>query len=315
MEFKSIGILTLTSVILVGCGAVALVQPPPQKPSSPDLPRPPKAHYQTVEEASITKANLDQHKDANFSLKNRSKIAIMEFKEPIGSGAGSLAADQIILKLKNNGYTKVIEREQIEKILHEQKTMAKGLTKLTDLEIAKRIGRLVSADYFMFGAVTEYKSDNMNIFISKIISDGEQQRYEIDLQTYFEEVKGYDAKMSEYKGQCQTYRVVTAGHGQCADNNAYKQAMAMAYGIKFDKTKETLPSVKSLEDWEEHFAEKSKQVFASVARVGLTAKIVDVRTSKVVWVGQANLRDTRLQKGMARIIKVMIDDFTGKISI
>lgn len=68
--------------------------------------------------------------------------------------------------------------------------------------------------------------------------------------------------------------------------------------------------VKTLQEWEIDYAGKPKSSYINIAKVGITVKIVDIRTSNIVWVGIADTSDLRLQTAMKRIVDGMIHNFT-----
>jgi hypothetical protein len=68
--------------------------------------------------------------------------------------------------------------------------------------------------------------------------------------------------------------------------------------------------VKTLQEWEIDYASKAKSSYINIARVGMTAKIIEVKTSKIVWVGFASVSDMRLQEASKRIVEEMIPNFS-----
>jgi TolB-like protein len=228
-------------------------------------PKRPRVAYPEPEDVAVTPINMEANGDKPLSKKG--KIAIMTFREPSGSGAGSLVADSLILNLQRRGY-QVIDREQIEKVMREQGMMAEGQTELTDLEVSKRLGKLLQADYFIYGAITEYSAKSENVSLSPVIRRSELDRYARERVAY---LKSYeDAKVKP-------------------------------------------PSIPdTVEDVEFNLTGRPRSSYINIARVGVTAKIVEISSSDIIWVGFANLSDLRLQRAMERIVAAMIGDFTGQ---
>jgi len=235
----------------------------------PRFPVPPKVRYPDPDTVAVTKPTLDSNKHAGLRLSKKKTIAIMSFKEPEGSGAGSLMADSMILELQNRGF-KVVDREQIEKLMREHGMMAGGKTRLTDLEISKKLGKLVQADYIMYGAITEYTAKSENISLSPVMHDSDIQRYEED----------YRAFVDFYRDNEDVVRIPT------------------------------MP--KSIQEWELDYASKARNSYINIARVGVTTKMVDVKSSKIVYVGISNVTDKRLQQGMKRIVNRMTEDMLAR---
>ena len=64
---------------------------------------------------------------------------------------------------------------------------------------------------------------------------------------------------------------------------------------------------KTLQEWELEFNTKSQTIPMAVARVGITAKILDVKSGKAVWTGIGNVSDDGLQKGLNGLLAAMAD--------
>lgn len=231
----------------------------------PKFPTPPQVRYPDPDTVAVTKPLLDANKHAGLRLTKKKTIAIINFKEPANSGAGSLMADSMILELKNRNF-KVVDRDQIEKLMREHGLMAGGKTKMTDLEISKKLGKLVQADYIVYGAITEYNAKSENISLSPVIRDSDLRRYD-----------------DEYRAYVDFYR----------DNEDVERMPSMP---------------KSIQEWELDYASKAKNSYITIARVGVTAKMVDMKSSNIVYVGIANITDKRLQQGVRRIVNAMTDD-------
>ena len=280
--FRSVavtGLVGLAAAFAIGCG-------PTPKPLMPDQPKTPKFRYESIEEATVTPVTLNSHRSGQFEIRQtRDTIANMSFQGH-GSGAGALVADSFILDLQRRG-NKVIEREKIEQIIREQQRQAAGFTDLTDVEIARRIGKLVRADYFLVGAVTEYASESRDVPLTKVVLQSDVQRYQ-------EESEVYESKRPDFEKECKSYM-----------ENPYNRQ----YGAY---PKCDMPEAKTIDDWQEEYYSQHRTALASVARVGLTAKLISIATTEILWVGQANVNDSNLQKGMTRITSKMINDILVK---
>lgn len=229
----------------------------------------PKIYTKTVPAVVQTKAIPDSNKNISFSIdKAKDTIAILSLKEPPGSGAGALAADQFVMAFQKKGYH-VIDREQIERVLREKGIIAKGKTTLSDLDIAKKLRSLFAAKYFIFGAITEYNAQNQNIFLPKYVKQDDMEKYEQEYEIY--------SKNSLVQLQ------------QLSNNSSLW--------------------VKSPDEFREYVENMhSKQMFARIANVGITVKMIDTDSTDIVYVGQCNVSDEKLQNGMKRIVSAIIDE-------
>jgi len=65
--------------------------------------------------------------------------------------------------------------------------------------------------------------------------------------------------------------------------------------------------VKTLQEWELEFNAKSQTFSMPIARVSITAKVLDVKSGKAIWTGIANVSENGLQKGLNAILSAMAD--------
>jgi len=91
---------------------------------------------------------------------NIKKIAVLEFKDERTEkekqkyqNPSKIIQEKIIAGLSKDGKFQIIERENIDKIIAEQKFQATGIT---DIETAVRIGKLANVDAMIFGSITQY---------------------------------------------------------------------------------------------------------------------------------------------------------------
>lgn len=98
---------------------------------------------------------------ASAQLKKR--IAISRFEDRSGSGwhgLGSGVADMLATALVKSGKFAVIERQELDKIVDEQKL---GQSGLVTAQTAPKVGQLLGAELFVVGAITECGTKESNI--------------------------------------------------------------------------------------------------------------------------------------------------------
>jgi curli biogenesis system outer membrane secretion channel CsgG len=116
--------------------------------------------------------------------------------------------------------------------------------------------------------------------------------------------------ITEYSAQSQNIALSPSVSDE--EKEKYIQKYDEYMGIMRVNEIEPTVAPKTMQEWELEYASKPKSSYISIARVGITLKIVDIKTSKIVWVGIAHTSDTRLQEGMKRIVEGMIKSFTKK---
>ncbi|OGS45935.1 MAG: hypothetical protein A2539_05750 [Elusimicrobia bacterium RIFOXYD2_FULL_34_15] len=92
--------------------------------------------------------------------KNIKKIAILEFSDERTDkekkkyqNPSKIIQEKLIAGLAKEGKFQVVERQNIDKILVEQKLQATGIT---DVNTAVKIGKLANVDAMVFGSITQY---------------------------------------------------------------------------------------------------------------------------------------------------------------
>ena len=111
--------------------------------------------------ALIVLAALLLNLNASAQLKKR--VAISRFEDRSGSGfhsLGSGVADMLATALVKSGKFSVIERQELERVIAEQKLGESGLV---TPQSAPKVGQLLGAELFVIGAVTECGTKESNI--------------------------------------------------------------------------------------------------------------------------------------------------------
>jgi curli biogenesis system outer membrane secretion channel CsgG len=93
----------------------------------------------------------------------KKRVAVATFEDKSGSGynhLGSGVADMLTTALVKSGKFIVIERQELEKVLNEQKLGEGGLV---TAESAPKVGKLLGAELFVVGSVSEFGTKESNI--------------------------------------------------------------------------------------------------------------------------------------------------------
>jgi curli biogenesis system outer membrane secretion channel CsgG len=98
---------------------------------------------------------------AQSQLKKR--LAVSRFEDRSGSGYHSLGegvADMLVTALVKSGKFIVIERQEIERVIHEQQF---GESFMVTPESAPKVGQLLGAELFVVGSISEFGQKESNI--------------------------------------------------------------------------------------------------------------------------------------------------------
>lgn len=90
----------------------------------------------------------------------RKKIAVIDFEDKSAYGPGRLgrpAADVLMTFLYDSGQFRMIERQQVSKVLDELKFQQSGAV---DAATAQKVGQILGVDMIVYGAVTNFGIKN-----------------------------------------------------------------------------------------------------------------------------------------------------------
>ncbi|NEQ77420.1 MAG: hypothetical protein F6K23_33055 [Okeania sp. SIO2C9] len=240
-------------------------------------PYPPRTKYGTPEEVIITPPSINSVKRSNSKgaiLNKDTKVAVFRFETPEGTQGGTLVSDMLASLLQKNNF-EVVERENIERILREQNLIDEEMTDLENLDVAKRLGKLVAVDYMIFGAVTLYKSEPQTIYLPIRIKDEDREEYENDYNKY------------------RQYYI----------DNIYNILSFWVSKKQKLKKLRVEKEVLSIEELETEISKLSIREFRVVASVGISAKLVDVKTGQITWLGQGETNDFTTVAATRRILE------------
>ncbi|MCE2030367.1 penicillin-binding protein activator LpoB [Sessilibacter corallicola] len=245
---------------LIGCAA----QPIPLAPN------PPGTRWQLTEE--VVRRDIpvpssewvSKHKSLEGKI-----IGIRDFGgDPSGGPLASQQVAQKLLKFKSRyGLKEVIDRSQINTIKSELELRDGNFTNLSDKDQAKRIGKLISADYILDGNVIEYSSDQKIIALQRVFKRGEYDRYESEYNDFVSELLVTENKIkSDLGGKI----LATTALGKPAQDQ-----LAEIRRLR----KDTLTPDAIREDLEY----KQKSETRNIVSVGIAARLINVNTGEYMW--------------------------------
>jgi len=257
----SMTLLTAFFVLLIGCGE-----------SKPTYPR---TYYDSLEDVVIQPVRFSWVKLTSGPIFAKdSGVAVFSFQSPEDNQGGALVSDVFAAALQREGI-KVVERDNIEKILLEQDLAEGGRAALSDLEVASRLGSLSAADYMVFGAVTLYKSEPQTVYLPVRIKTEDRDSYTAEYNTY--RTWYVDKFWPFWKDSEQR-----------------------------EKELRTEEGVYSLGELEEEMKKAHVRQTSTIASIGISAKVVDVRNARIVWMGQAETNDFTLVGGADRLVATFL---------
>lgn len=390
-----------------------VVEPELSYIGKPIPPMIPDAQQKNIEEVVNTDPLLNIHKMSVNPVNKKASIGVMDFKTNSEQGSASLVSDIFSIHLHDQGM-KVVERQNIKRIVEEQQMAANNLQRLTDEQVAQKIGKLTSADYIVFGAVTQYHFENTSMQISYEILSDDFEKYLQELGEYKKAEKLQEHAYQEYLRKYYKYleskifrtiyyndlKVQIHRNDSAPRRWAYKSFSNLELSafspeifvlpvvgksekeLKHDVYKlqeerqaalESLKKIidsyessitvsewrvavsKTMSSWqdylryqkEDEYIQKTKRMakkitgkfaeiyaidrqikqsnltpipaqqkdfdlpkptseFVSVANLGITFKVIDVKTGDIVWIGQTSKRDFNIQSGLNAMIQSVV---------
>jgi hypothetical protein len=295
---------------LTGCFLFAGFIPHPEPPGPPPrFPQLPDTKPQTVEQAVNTDATLNTNKTEPTPNIQSSTIAVMNFQVPaMGgiAGAETLIADTLAISFGRK-QVKVVDRENIKKIESEQALMEKTKA-LSEVEKAQLIGRLAKADYICVGAATQLAVENTMIQLGRFVPDAEMDRYTKEYQAYTQKKADYDNANARYQREMAEYNRNRAMLGAMPDFSGAMAGNPMMTNPLTGQALNEPPPPQKVEE-EVTRGRREKSVRTPVANIGLTVRILNVKTGGIVWVGQASKQHLNLQEGLQIVTDKLVEDF------
>jgi len=243
-------------------------------------PYPPRADYGRVEDVvirDIAVSSVRANEGPAFGQDVR--VAVYTFDAPQGTQGGVLVSDIFAATLREKGY-QVFERSEIERVLREQQLLIEGRTTASDLDIAQRLGQLGAVQYMVFGAVTLYNSEGQTVLLPVTVAQEDREVYEEEYAEYRDwYINGF----------------------RLAPNRWATDAFDRAEMLRAEE------GVLSIEELEEELLKEPREEFRTIASVGISAKIVDVQTGEIIWMGQSETTDFTLVQASSRVVEELLN--------
>jgi hypothetical protein len=201
---------------------------------------------------------------------------------------------RLILGDYQKGKLKVVDRSKIEAVTREQIQRDSMFVDLTPIEKAKRLGKLIDAEYLWFGTVTEYHSSVQPVSLAEVFLPGEEARFQ-------KEYDDYQAKVEANKVKLQK-DIDNTGSAILGTRDLYQ--------AELNNLIQTAAGVKALAEHEKEL--KTRQATTNVTSVGITASIVSVNESSKVWVFDLSTRGISLESANEVLIKTMMKSLFSK---
>lgn len=243
-----LGLLVCAAVLasaMIACGPMAYrlndleypVQDDAQYIKAPVPPMKPEETLASIESIVDTPpfANIHSTRAVPLKLRRGATVGVLDFTSSNTAGSGTLAADTFSIYF-SKASLRPVEREHIRRILDEQKMSAGKMHNLSDIEVAKIVGKMTRADYMVFGAVTQYSFYNDKLEIPYIIRDEEMAKYMDEIGYYMEKRERFEAEQTERDEQFFKYaqELIMARMMQNDADNLTSLSVVQNFGGKWE---------------------------------------------------------------------------------
>lgn len=252
----------------------------------PQPPAPPRIEYPEAQHIAYKPVVVDAFKHAGTELTAATPIAIVALKESTGKDVGSAIVDALILKLQRKGYV-VIEREIVEKTISDLSATQVANSPAVPGSMASATASAVPTD------APAPRKQSTGIELMKQIADQLKTRYFI-----IGTLGDYSSGKEE---------ITLAPHIPDQEKERYQKEYD-AYMNYFKSENMPAPQpLKTLKEWDQEYSSKTKSASLNVARVSITAKMLDIKSGKAVWTGMVNSSESALQKAVTKVVDAMVD--------
>ncbi len=245
--------------------------------------------------------------------------------------------------------------EAVAQELEKKRTGLTRESSLDDTEFVQAVGTVVKADYVVMVAVTHFTSENKSdISVEYRLDPDDWRDYVLRLRRYHDQYDHYaEQHTGPFARQWDSYRTRAkavqdeydrAYAAYLTDHAAYEAKFGGWVGFWHDpelvepKQRDSLPGdlpgpprpLEPLEARKEYDLTEPKLLeylrangcvpeqerrLMTVAQVGLTLRMLSVKTSEIVWVGQASKRHTALQSGLRAVAEEVVRQLVTEANV
>ncbi|MBJ6723432.1 hypothetical protein [Geomesophilobacter sediminis] len=251
----------------------------------PTAPAPPEIEYPDADAVAYKPVFIDAFKNPDEEIPTAAAVAVMDFNG-VPKDVQTTITDSLILKLQRKGFP-VLEREYLEKAIADVNGPAPAPVAAGATEAVGSVAVPAPA------AGLDARKRLSGIELIKNIADPLKTRYFLI------------GSITEYSSAKED---VTIAPTISAKEKTRYQKDYDAYVGYFKAENLALPQQpKTLQEWELDYGSKGRSAKMHVARVAVTAKLLDVKTSKTVWTGMLNISDSGLQRALNKVLDAIAE--------
>lgn len=262
----------------------------------PAAPQTPQTRWETADEV-LGRDQTDASSNwiaGSTSLEGRT-IGILQFGGNVDGGPSvTQAITQSLLRRADQQGFDVVDRSILETREQELQMDVAGWSNLSEEQQLKRIGEAVAADFIFDGSVSEYASDQMSVALSSVPEPGEVSRYRDEHRQYLEELRQLEAEYNEKR---------TLATASLVDSSA-------EIDMKLNEIRFARERLVDPDEFLNDLGTRQRSEFRSVARVGVTGRLIDVSTGRFVWLYRSEHRGFSLQRTVQEAADRLVQKMT-----
>lgn len=256
----------------------------------PQPPAPPEFVYPDVKGMVYKPIFIDCYRNPDAEISAATPIIVMAFKENTGQDLGMTVSDALILKLQRRGMV-VLEREYVEKAINDLNLPAQA-------QPAPVAAQVASATPGAILPPTSAKRTPAQIELIKQISE--------PLKTRFFLI-GTVTKYSSGKEEVSVIPIISEAE------QLHYQKEYDAYLTYYKSERLPFPQIpKTLQEWDLEYRNRAKTTSIEVARVAITAKLLDVKSGKAVWTGMVSVTESGIQSGLNKVLDSIVESLSAR---
>jgi TolB-like protein len=272
----------------------------------PQLPVPPEIEYPDARTVAFKPVFVDAFKNPDYEISYTTPMAIMPFKDNSGKDMGSTIADSLVLKLQRKGFV-VLEREYVDKAISDLNSPPAEAVKASSLPAPSAAGDNETLAGGAPEAATAaprasepppVRRASTGIDLIKQLSGPLKTRVFLI------------GTVTEYNSGKEDVSVIPSIPAKEKERYQKEHDAYLDYFKSENMARPQTP--KTLQEWDLEFSSKARTASVNVARVAITAKLLDVSTGKAIWTGMVNISENGLQKALNKVLDSIADSIADK---
>ena len=265
------------------------LEPLPQIPAAPEM------EYPDAKSVAYKPVFVDAFKNPDFEISYSTPIAIMPFKDNSGKDMGGTIADALVLKLQRKGFV-VLEREYVDKAISDLNAPPPEPVKAAPAALDQNAPP-VNPEPVATPPASPRKASTGIDLIKQLSGPLKTKVFLI-------------GTLTEYSSAKEDVSIAPAIPAK--EKERYQSEYDAYLGYFKSESLARPQTPKTLQEWDLEYSSKARTASLSVAKVAITAKLLDVSSGKAIWTGMVSISENGLQKALNKVVDSIAESIADK---